>query len=57
VNEAAEEFFVGNVQLLKKLETVSESLRDNTKIIVPSDSDLVNVISDLVGTAVPLPKR
>lgn len=56
VNEAAEKYFVGNAQLLKKLETVSEALRDNSKIIVPSDSDLVNVIGDLAGAAVPLPK-
>ena len=57
VNEAAEKYFVGNAQLLKKLETVSESLRDNAKIIVPSGSDLVNVISDLAGTTVPLTKK
>ena len=56
VNEAAEKYFVGNAQLLKKLETVSEALRDNSKIIVPSDSDLVNVIGDLAGATVPLPK-
>jgi len=57
VNEAAEEYFVGNAQLLKRLETVSEALRDNAKIIVPSGSDLVNVISDLAGTTVPLIKK
>ncbi len=57
VNEAAEKYFVGNAQLLKKLETVSEALRDNAKIIVPSGSDLVNVISDLAGTTVPLGKK
>jgi regulator of protease activity HflC (stomatin/prohibitin superfamily) len=57
VNEAAEEYFVGNAQLLKKLETVSEALRDNAKIIVPAGSDLVNVISDLAGTTVPLTKK
>jgi len=57
VNEAAEEYFVGNAQLLKKLETVSEALRDNAKIIVPSGSDLVNVISDLAGAPVPLTKK
>jgi len=57
VNEAAEEYFVGNAQLLKKLETVSEALRDNAKIIVPAGSDLVNVISDLAGTTVPLVKK
>jgi len=57
VNEAAEKYFVGNAQLLKKLETVSEALRDNSKIIVPSGSDLVNVISDLAGVTVPIPKQ
>ncbi len=56
VNEAAEKYFVGNAQLLKKLETVSEALRDNSKIIVPSDSDLVNVISDMAGVTVPIPR-
>jgi len=57
VNEAADKYFVGNAQLLKKLETVSEALRDNAKIIVPSDSDLVNVIGDLGGVTVPITKE
>ena len=57
VNEAAERYFVGNAQLLKKLETVAEALRDNTKIIVPSDSDWVNVISDLAGATVPIVRK
>ena len=54
VNEAAELYFVGNAQLLKKLETVSEALRDNAKVIVPTESDLVNVISDLAGAPLPV---
>ena len=54
VNEAAEQFFVGNAQLLKKLETVSEALKDNAKIVVPADSSLVNVIGDLAGTGIPI---
>ena len=57
VNVAAEEFFVGNAQILKKLETVEAALKNNTKIIVPSDIDLVNVISDLAGTPVPITKK
>ena len=57
VNEAAEKYFVGNAQLLKKFETVSEALRDNSKIIVPADSDLVNVIGDLAGVTVPITKK
>ena len=54
VNEAAEQYFVGNAQLLKRLETVSEALKDNAKIIVPADSSLVNVIGDLAGTGIPI---
>ena len=57
VNVAAEEYFIGNAQLLKKLETVAEALKDNTKIIVPAGSDLVNVINDLAGTTVPVIKK
>ena len=54
VNEAAEQYFIGNAQLLKKLETVGESLKNNAKIIVPSNSDLVNVIGNLAGDIVPI---
>ena len=54
VNEAAEKFFVGNAVLLKKLETVSEALKDNAKIVVPTDSSLVNIIGDLAGTGIPI---
>jgi regulator of protease activity HflC (stomatin/prohibitin superfamily) len=54
VNEAAEKYFVGNAQLLKKLETVSEALKDNAKVVVPADSSLVNIIGDLAGTSIPL---
>lgn len=52
VNESAEKYFKGNAQLLKKLETVSESLKNNTKIVVPSNTELINVINDLAGGSV-----
>ncbi|MCX6170543.1 MAG: SPFH/Band 7/PHB domain protein [Ignavibacteriales bacterium] len=55
VNEAAEKYFVGNAQILRKLETVQNALAQNTKIIVPQDQDLVNVISDMAGI-VPIKK-
>jgi regulator of protease activity HflC (stomatin/prohibitin superfamily) len=57
VNESAEKYFVGNAQLLKKLETVTESLKNNSKIIVPSNSDLVNVVGDLAGVTLPVLKK
>ena len=49
VNDAANKYFIGNAQILKKLETVERSLANNAKIVVPADSDLVNVIGNLAG--------
>lgn len=49
VNEAANKYFVGNAQLLRKLETVERSLRENAKIVVPEGSELVNVIGEMAG--------
>ena len=55
VNEAANQYFVGNAQILRKLEAVEASLKENTKIVVPGDGELVNVIGNLAGV-VPLPR-
>ncbi len=49
VNEAADKYFVGNAQLLRKLQALEASLRDNAKIVVPTDSDLVNIIGEMAG--------
>jgi regulator of protease activity HflC (stomatin/prohibitin superfamily) len=49
VNEAADRYFVGNAQLLRRLQTVEESLKNNSKIVVPTNGELVNVIGDLAG--------
>ncbi len=56
VNEAAEKYFVGNAQLLRKLQALENSLANNTKIVVPEGSDLVNVIGEMAGI-VPLKKN
>jgi regulator of protease activity HflC (stomatin/prohibitin superfamily) len=49
VNEAAEKYFVGNAQTLRKLEALEKALANNAKIIVPSDKQLINVIGDMAG--------
>jgi regulator of protease activity HflC (stomatin/prohibitin superfamily) len=51
VNEAAEKYFVGNAQVLRRLETVEKSLAQNAKVVVPAGSELVNVIGELAGVA------
>ncbi len=49
VNEAAEKYFVGNAQLLRRLQAVEVAFQNNAKIVLPSDRELVNVIGDLAG--------
>ncbi|MDM8001898.1 MAG: SPFH domain-containing protein [Bacteroidota bacterium] len=56
VNEAAERYFIGNAQILRKLQALETSLQNNSKIVVPGGSDLVNVIGEMAGIA-PLPGK
>jgi regulator of protease activity HflC (stomatin/prohibitin superfamily) len=49
VNEAAEKYFVGNAQILRRLQALETALSANAKVIVPSDKDLVNVIGEMAG--------
>lgn len=49
VNEAADKFFTGNAQLLRKLEALEKSLSENAKIVIPTGSELVNVIGEMAG--------
>jgi regulator of protease activity HflC (stomatin/prohibitin superfamily) len=56
VNEAANKYFIGNAQLLRRLETVEKSLATNAKIVVPSDTELVNIIGNMAGV-LPLKKK
>jgi len=51
VNEAAEQYFVGNAQLLRKLQAMETALKNNAKIVLPSDSDLINVIGAMSGAS------
>jgi regulator of protease activity HflC (stomatin/prohibitin superfamily) len=54
VNDAADKYFVGNAQMLRKLEAMEKSLEKNTKIVIPTGSELVNIINDMAGI-VPMP--
>jgi regulator of protease activity HflC (stomatin/prohibitin superfamily) len=56
VNEAAEKYFIGNAQILRKLETVEKAFWQNAKIVVPAGGELVNVIGDMAGVT-PIPQR
>lgn len=56
VNEAAEKYFVGNAQLLRRLQAMEESLRNNAKFVIPTDQELVNVIGEMAGV-LPIRKK
>ena len=44
VSKAADEFFVGNAQLLKQLQVTQGSLEQNTKLVLSDQSRLINVL-------------
>ena len=56
VNEAAEKYFIGNAQLLRRIQAMETALKDNAKIVVPTGSDLVNVLSEM-GGIIPIKSR
>ncbi len=49
VNEAAEKYFVGNAQILRKLQAVENALMDNTKVVIPPNTELINVVGEMAG--------
>ena len=57
VNEAANQYFIGNAQLLRRLETVEKALANNAKIVIPSNTELINVIGELAGGILPMAKK
>ncbi len=56
VNEAADKYFVGNAQLLRKLEALEKSLEKNAKIVIPTDTELINIIGEMAGV-VPINRK
>ncbi len=48
VSLAADKYFVGNAQELKQLEVTQASLEKNTKLILPDNTKLINVV-DMLG--------
>jgi len=49
VNEAAEKYFIGNAQMLRLIQATEQALENNSKIIVPAGSEIINVIGEMAG--------
>jgi len=57
VNQAAQEYFVGNAQTLKKIEATEEALKGNAKFLVDA-SKVQTIVTDAAGvTPVPMAKK
>ena len=49
VNEAAEKYFIGNAQMLRRIQAMEVALKENAKIVIPTGSDIVNVLGEMTG--------
>jgi len=52
VNEAAKKYFKDEAQILRKIEMAEKALINNTKYIVPENSNLINLISESAGITI-----
>lgn len=57
VNTAIQEYFKGEAQIYKKLETVERSLRDGTKYVIDPNTEITNVIAERMAGIVPIEKK
>ena len=55
VNEAAEKYFIGNAQVLRKLQAVETSLQNNAKIVVPEGTQIITLVGEMAGAPVIVP--
>ena len=56
VSEAANEYFKENAQINKKLDVIRDTFSNQTKIIVPSNSDVLNILGLEGGQILPIKK-
>lgn len=57
VNTAIQEYFKGEAQVYKKLETVERSLKDGTKYVIDPNTEITNVIAERMAGIVPIEKK
>lgn len=57
VSESANMYFKENAQINKKLDVIRETFKDSTKIVVPSNSDVLNVLGLDGSNIVPIVKK
>lgn len=54
INTALREYFKDEAQVYKKLETIENSLKDNTKYVIDPNTEITNVIAEKMAGIVPI---
>lgn len=57
VSESANKYFKENAQINKKLDVIQETFKESTKIVVPANSDVLNVLGLDGSNIVPMVKK
>ncbi len=57
VSESANQYFKENAQVNKRLDVIRETFSQNTKIVVPSNSDVLNILGLEGGSVMPMPVK
>jgi len=57
VNTAIQQYFKGEAQIYKKLETVERSLKDGTKYVIDPNTEITNVIAEKMTGIIPINQK
>jgi regulator of protease activity HflC (stomatin/prohibitin superfamily) len=57
INTALREYFKDEAQVYKKLETIENSLKENTKYVIDPNTEITNVIAEKMAGIVPIETR
>jgi len=57
VNQSIQTYFKGQAEVYKKLETIQNSLKDNTKFVIDPHTSITNVIAEQMAGIIPLPAK
>ena len=57
INTAIQQYFKGEAQIYKKLETIENSLKDGTKYVIAPHTEITNVIAERMAGITPIEKK
>ena len=57
INTALQQYFKGEAQIYKKLETIENSLKEGTKYVIDPNTEITNVIAESMAGIVPIKEK